>query len=336
MKLDAGRVEPFLKAPSVPVVLVYGPDAGMAAARGLALARTVDGAMGNPFRFVELQNPPPDALLAEAYAAALTGGRRVVRVRDARETLAKAVEELLKAPPEALIILEAGELTPKSRLRGMVEKAVSAAALACYAIAPERLPQIIAARLRDMGVRIEPEAATWAGQNLSGDEGMLAQALEVLRLYAGEEKSLALEDVTAILADGGGSSMGEAIDEALTGDLAATDRALSLAFEEGVAPVGLIRMLLSELMRLRVAASAMAEGASAQQAMAGLKPPVFFKRQAIMTKALRLWKLPALEQAIAAALAAETACKTTHVPEHEYCRQTLLALAMRARNAGRR
>jgi len=42
------------------------------------------------------------------------------------------------------------------------------------------------------------------------------------------------------------------------------------------------------------------------------------------------------EFATRAALAAETACKQTLTPEHAFCRQTLLALASRARTAARR
>ncbi len=336
MKLEAGRVDAFLKAPAAPIVLLHGPDAGLVAERGLTLARSVPGALNDPFCFAELNNPAPDTLLAEASAAALTGGRRVVRVRDAHEPLAKALETLLKTPPAALVILEAGELTPKSKLRALGEKSPDVAVIACYAIEPAKLPQIISARLRAMGVSLDQDAAAWCGQNLSGEEGPLSQALEVLFLYAGESKALSLADVSAALADGGDTSMGDAIDAALTGDPAATDKALALAYEEGTAPVGLIRVLLGELLRLRVAAGAMAQGASAQEAMAGMRPPVFFKRQQTVQKMLRLWPLPALDQAVAAALAAEAACKTTAIPDQAYCRQTLLALATRARAAARR
>jgi DNA polymerase III subunit delta len=335
MKLDAGRVDAFLKAPSAALVLLHGPDAGLVAERGLALARSVEGALHDPFRFAELSNPSPDALLAEASAASLTGGRRVVRVRDAHEPLAKSLENLTNTLPDALVILEAGELTPKSKLRALAEKSPGMASIACYAIDQGRLPQVITARLRVQGVAIDQDAAAWAAQNLTGEEGPLGQALEVLALYAGAEKKLSLADVSSILADGGDTSMNDTIDAALTGDPAATDKALSLAYEEGASPVGLIRVLLSELLRLRMAAGAMAEGASAQEAMAGMRPPVFFKRQPVVQKMLRLWPLKAVDQALAAALAAETACKTTHIPDHEYCRQTMLALATRARSAAR-
>nr|WP_295742102.1 DNA polymerase III subunit delta [uncultured Acidocella sp.] len=335
MKLEASRVEAFLKAPNARLVLLHGPDAGLVAERGLALARSVPGALNDPFRFAELSNPSPDTLLAEATAASLGGGERVVRVRDAHEPLTKSLESLTKSPPDALVILEAGELTAKSKLRGLAEKAPGIVSIACYAIDAGRLPQMITARLRAQGVSIDQDAAAWAAQNLSGEEGPLGQALEILVLYAGAEKRLSLADVSSLLADGGETSVGDAIDAALTGDLAATDKALSLAYEEGASPVALVRVLLSELSKLRLAASAMAQGASAQEAMAGMRPPVFFKRQPVVQKMLRLWPLRAVEQALQAALAAEIACKTTHIPDDDYCRQTLLALASRARSAGR-
>jgi DNA polymerase-3 subunit delta len=336
MKIDANRIDAFLRHPTTPVVLIFGPDSGLIAERGLALARSVEGALHDPFRFAELQSPDAATLLSEATAASLTGGKRVVRVRDAHESLLKPIESLLKSGADSLIILEAGELTGKSKLRAACEKATNAATIACYAIDTARLPATITARLRAQNVTIDPDAATWTAANVSGEEGPLRQAIELLVLYAGSESRLSLADVSAALADGGDTSMSDAIDAALSGDPAATDRALTLAYDEGVAPVGILRVLLTELLRLRVAAAAISEGASAAEAMAAMRPPVFFKRQNLVTRILNLWSLPALTEAIRAALAAETACKQTLTPEHAFCRQTMLALASRARSAARR
>jgi DNA polymerase-3 subunit delta len=89
-------------------------------------------------------------------------------------------------------------------------------------------------------------------------------------------------------------------------------------------------------MRLKVMAAAVAEMGSVSEAVSAMRPPVFFKKVPVVTKALGLWREPALAQAISAALMAEVACKSTHVPDEAYCRQMMLGLASRARNAGRR
>jgi DNA polymerase-3 subunit delta len=94
-----------------------------------------------------------------------------------------------------------------------------------------------------------------------------------------------------------------------------------------------VRILLGELMRLRVLAASVGAGGVAA-AVSAARPPVFFKRAPVVTKALSLWSEAALTDAIRAALTAEIACKTTHVPDAAYCRQMMLGLASRARRTG--
>lgn len=335
MKIDSGRVDSFLKNPgAASVVLIYGPDSSLVSERASSLVKSVLDNTGDPFRYAEITDP--SRLLEEATAVSLTGGRRVVRLRDAGETAAKPAEALLKTPLDALVILEAGDLTPKSRLRSLAEKTPSAAAIACYATDAARLPRIIADRLRALNIGIEAEAAGWVANNIAGEEGAIRQAVELLYLYAGPNGSLRLEDVTAALADGGDSSIQDAVDATLTGNPPAADRAISLSYEEGVSPVAILRVLLAELMRLRVAAAQLGPTISIQEAIGSLRPPVFFKRVPVFTRALGLWPPLALDQAIKTSLAAEAACKSTHIPDQAYCRQTLLGLASKARNAGRR
>jgi DNA polymerase-3 subunit delta len=334
MKPDSSRIDSLLKNPgATPAILLHGPDSGLVAERGAALVKAILGSTDDPFRFAELHAPDPALFLSEATAASMTGGRRVIRIRDAGEALAKPLESLLKTPPDALIILEAGELTPKSKLRALAEKHQTAAAIACYATDAARLPKLITDRLRADGITIDPDAAAWVAANTAPEAGPLRQTLEFLRLYAGSTARLSLEDVRNALPDGGDSSIQDAIDAALTGDPAATDRALALAYDEGVSPVAIIRVLLGELMRLRVAA---ASGLPASEAVAAMRPPVFFKRTATVIRALSLWSTPALTDAITRALTAEAACKTTHIPDAAYCRQFLLGLASRARVSARR
>jgi len=335
MKIDAARIDAFLKNPgATSIILIYGPDSGLVSERALTLVKSAIGNIDDPFRYAEITDS--SRLLEEATAASLTGGRRVVRLRDATETATKPAEALLKNPADALVILEAGDLTPKSKLRALAEKSPAAASIACYVADSARLPRIITDRLRAQNVNIEAEAASWVANNITGEEGTIRQAIEILRLYAGPEcQMLSLSDVSAALADGGDTSIQDAIDATLTGNPAAADRAIALAYDEGVSPVALIRVLLGELMRLRVAASQLSASTTIQEAIGSLRPPVFFKRVPVFTRALALWPQPALTEGIRIALTAEAACKSTHTPDQAYCRQMLLGLASKARIAGR-
>ena len=335
MKIDSGRIDGFLKNPgNTSIILIYGPDSGLVSERALSLVKAVLGGADDPFRYAEIHDA--SRLLEEATAASLTGGRRVIRLRDAAESATKPAEALLKNPPDAMVILEAGDLTPKSKLRALAEKHTGAAAIACYAVDHAKLPRVIAERLRAQNVSIEPEAATWAANNIAGEEGAIRQAVEILCLYAGDTGRISLADAAAALPDGGETSIQDAIDASLTGNPPAADRAISLAYDEGVSPVAILRMLLGELMRMRVAAAQIGPNTSIQEAVSSLRPPIFFRRVPTFTRALSLWQPAALTEAIRAALSAEAACKSTHTPDQAYCRQLLLGLASKARNAAGR
>jgi DNA polymerase-3 subunit delta len=335
MKIDSAGVDAFLKnSGAARLVLIYGPDSGLVSERALTLIKSTLGSTDDPFRTAEITDPK--RLLEEATAASLTGGRRVIRLRDAGDAAAKAAEQLLKTPADSLVILEAGDLTPKSRLRALAEKHPAAAAIACYAVDAAKLPRIVTDRLRAHNVRIEPEAAAWVAANITGEDGAIRQAVELLYLYAGPNGSLDLADVSSALADGGETGIQDAIDAALAGNVPAVDRAVSLSYDEGVSPVALIRILNAELMRLRVAQSQIGSGTSTEEAIRLLRPPVFFKRVPAFTRALSLWPLPAIDHAIRAALTAEQACKSTHTPDQAYCRQMLLGIAAKARASATR
>ena len=84
MKLAANRVESFVKAPDVPAVLIYGPDAGLVKERLDRLTRSVLADPSDPFRLADLSMPmlkeDPARLADEIAALSMMGGRRVVQI----------------------------------------------------------------------------------------------------------------------------------------------------------------------------------------------------------------------------------------------------------------
>ena len=331
MKLDARQAERFLQNPGeTRAVLLYGPDTSLVAERGRTLARRLIGALDDPFRLADLAGDQANRIVEEATAQAFGGGRRVVLVRDAADAMARAVEEALAAQADSLLILMAGDLTPRSKLRALAEKHGKAAAIPCYPPEGARRSADLEASLREDGVTIDHDALAWCTARIGAESGALRQATELLRLYAGPNGRLSLPDVIAALGDQGSASMQDAIDAALVGDAAAADRALDLAIEEGAAPVGILRVLLAELGRLRLLTYAVASGTPARDAASALRPPVFFRRAPIVARAAGLWRETAVTEAIATALQAERACKQAAAPAETICRNMVLTLAQEA------
>jgi DNA polymerase-3 subunit delta len=321
MKLSGGKIEGFLARPdpAVKAALIYGPDGGLVRERAERLVAAVAGSLKDPFLVAELSGADvtrqPALLWDEAAALAMVGGRRAVRVRDAGDAVAGALQPVLEdAPADALIVVEAGELTGRSALRKLCEASAKAAAIPCY------LPDAdsIAALARDLlgaaGVSLTADAERYAAERLTADRQLARRELEKLAAYAGEERTLDLEAVAACLGDSAERSLDDLVLAMADGDLPATDAALSRLAAAGTSFVAVLRAAQRHMTRLHQAASWIDTGLTAEDSIKRLRPPVFFKQQPSFRRQLGLWPRAALDRALDRLLEAEVAGKSTGRP----------------------
>jgi DNA polymerase-3 subunit delta len=331
MKLEARRVESFLRDPGdVRAALLFGDDAGLVRERAGRLVRSVAGSADDPFRIVELQPDAVASIPAEMASLPMTGGRRVVRVRDAGDAAAGPVQTALSGPAPGFLLLEAGNLGPRSKLRTLVERASGAVSIGCYPPDGRNLEQAIQAGLSDLGVTADADALAWLTSQLGADQAMTRMEVEKLALYAGRGGRVDVEMAAATVGDLAGLSLDDALYAAASGEVAALDRALELAIAEGEAPVGILRAALMHFQKLERARLAMDGGMTAAEAAKTVRPPLFFRREPAFIQALGSWPLSALGQACVRLWEAERACKRTGAPGETICRNALLALAQRA------
>jgi len=338
MKLGPAQVAGFLRDPGAcRVVLLFGDDAGMIRERAEMLVRAVAGSLDDPFLVAELPREAVGTLPDEAASIPLTGGRRVVRVRDATDAATEPVRAILKSKAPALVVLEAPTIAARSRLRTTLEDAPDGAAIGCYPEEGRALEATIRGALTEAGVRVDPDALAWLSAQLGGDRASTRSELEKLALYVGPSGRVDLDSAMACVGDLAGLSLDDALFAATTGDVATADRALEVAMAEGAAPVQVLRVGMGHIQKLHRARLAMEEqGLTAADATKGVRPPLFFRRSAAFTRSLTLWPSQALVAALAGLAEAERGCKRTGWPDEALCRNTILALARRAAVAARR
>ncbi len=343
MKLTARQVEPFLRNPdpAVHAVLVYGPDGGRVREVGRRLLERVAPDPADPFAVSSLTmadlKAEPSRLLDEATAMVLGGGKRVVRLQAAEPAVAGAAEGLLALDAlDAFVILEAGDLGPRDKLRKLFEAADGGAAIPCYQDEGQGLETVIRQGLSEAGYDIEPGALAYVAAQLGGDRAQTRSEIEKLVLYKGDETGgITLDDVAAVVGDGAPILLDDIVLSVASGEQAGLDRALGRAFQAGETPVGVLRAVVRHLTRLHLAASLMAQGQSPEQAMKGLRPPVFFKQQPIFRGQLRQWSPDGLARALELLMTAELDCKSTGMPDETICARALMRIAQAARRGGR-
>ena len=334
MKLDARRITAFLRDPGAcRAVLLHGEDLGLIRERANQAARAVAGSLDDPFRIVELARDQVADLAAEASSISLTGGRRVVRLREATDAASAFVQAFLAGAGPGFVVLEAPALTPRSKLRALLEGAADCAVIACYREDDRALAASIQGQLAACGVDVDGDALDWLVGRLGADRGVTVQEVERLALFAGAGGRIDLTAATEGAGDLAGLSLDDAWSAATAGEVAAADRALSLALAEGGTAVGVIRAGILHLQRLHRCALRVSAGVSPSEAVRSARPPVFFRAQPAFARALQALTERELRTALERLFEAELACKRTGAPAELICRHLMGQVA---RLAGRR
>ncbi|MDY0872145.1 DNA polymerase III subunit delta [Dongia rigui] len=338
MKLDKQPLEKFLKEPAgnVAAALVFGPDEGMVHERAMAMSRAILGDMDDPFRLTELTGDEikadPARLIDEARAIAMMGGRRVVRVTRVSDTHEPAFAALLadhKDSSQCLVVIEAGDIGGKSSLKRLFENAPHAAAIACYRDEAAALPALITQHLKAAGLEIDRDAVSYLAANLGGDRGITRAELDKLVLYMGAERKVSLDDAMANVGDQSAVGQDDLCTAIGLGDLKGLERQIERNLAESN-EISLIRAVARHFMKLHQVTARVARGEQLEAAMAGLRPPVFWKAVDGFKAQCRRWPADIIGQALLRLAEIEAEAMRQHQFADTLTRRGLMEIAAMA------
>jgi DNA polymerase-3 subunit delta len=336
--LKSADIERFVAKPNPaqPVVLVYGPDAGLVRERTDALVRGAVDDISDPFSLVRLDgdllSSEPTRLVEEANTIPLFGGRRAIWIKAGGRNFAPAVEALLAdAPPDCRVVIETGELRRNAPLRVVCEKAKNAAALPCYVDSEQALARLVDSEMQAAGLSIAPEARDALVPLLGGDRLASRGEINKLTLYARGKTRVEIADVMAVVADASELALDSLVDATFAGRIADVEFQFAKARTAGTAPGTILSAAQRALTSLHKARLAVDDGASPSDAFRRMIPPVHFSREQPVTAALKSWSAPRLERAMAQLGDAVLDSRKQSAIAEAIAHRVLLSLAVSAR-----
>ncbi|PHS28105.1 MAG: DNA polymerase III subunit delta [Robiginitomaculum sp.] len=326
MKLSASAISGFIKSPDpkISVILLYGPDHGLVTERTKLLEQKHLGADSGPFSHTflsqdDLKSDP--AILQDSLSALpLGGGKCVVRLKTTADQAAKVVKGLLDALNKnelrlaALLLIEAGDLGPRSSLRKSIEQdRNNAITVPCYAPGLADLRTLALEDGKSSGLGFADGALDVLTSRLPQDRALARSEIEKLMLYAAnnEPAQIDVADVLAVVTDSLDQNLDAFVFALADQNNALADQQLTRAKEAGQSPIAMLRAIQRHFMRLSEARTVLDQGQNAKAAMANLRPPVFFIRQQHFSRQLSRWSAPALGQVLSHSLATERAIKSS-------------------------
>jgi DNA polymerase-3 subunit delta len=336
--IKAADVESFVTRPDParPVVLVFGPDAGLVRERAEKIIRASVDDPRDPFALARLEGDDlasePSRLIEEAQTVPLFGGKRAVWVKSGSRNFAPAVETLLAAPLiDCRVVIEAGDLRRTAPLRVVCEKAKTAAAVPCYVDNERDLIRLIDEEMRSAGLTIAPEARTVLVSLIGGDRRASRSEIGKLALYAHGKGRVELDDVLAVVADASALALDAVVDAAFAGKAGEAETQFAKALGAGTTAGTIVAAALRHVTQLHKARLATDAGERTDEAMRSFIPPIHFRRQSLVEAALKAWTAPRLAAVMDQLAEATLNIRRTPALADALGQRTLLAIATSAR-----
>jgi DNA polymerase-3 subunit delta len=336
--LKTADIDKFIARPDPgrPVILVFGPDAGLVHERAEALINSAVDDPKDPFQLVRIDGDDlagePTRLVEEANTIPLFGGRRAVWVKAGSRNITPAVEALIAcSSPDCRVVIEAGDLRKTAPLRAACERAKNAAALVCYADSERDIARLIDDEMRAAGLTITGDARSALVPLLGGDRLASRHELQKLAMFARGKAAVELDDVMAVVADASTLALDGLVDAAFAGRTAELEAHFGKARTAGTSAGTIVATALRQVAQLHLARLAVEQGASVSEAANGIQPFLHFSRRSAVEAALKAWSSARLARTMAQLAEATLETRKQTGLADVIAERSLLAIAVNAR-----
>ena len=335
MKLSPRDAPAYFSKPdaSKTGLLIYGADAMRVALRRQEVIKALIGKAGEEemrltrIPAAELRKDP--ALLLDAIKAqGFFPGPRVAFVEDAGDGLSETIKAGLSdwQNGDAQVIVTAGQLAARSKLRKIFEEHANAFATGIYDDPPSRAE--IESALKTAGLTNVSTDAMNALTALSRDigPGDFRQTLEKIALYkTGDDTSLSPEEIELSAPASIEADIDDVLNIAAEGKAHEISPVLKRLEAQGVGPVGLCIGATRHFRTLHRVAS---DPGGAGSGIGKLKPPVFGPRRDRIQRQASNWGMHKLERALGILLDTDLTLRSTaQVPQMAVMERSLLKIA---------
>ena len=336
MKLSIKHLDNLSKLfpPELHGILVYGPDAGHVSEVSQKIGKSHVNSLKDPFQVEELSinkiREDPALLLDAAMSLPLTGGNKLIIIRECPDVLTSNFEELSRLESiEAKFLILSGTLSPRSKLRKLFEGNKRLGALPCYTDQEGDLKSLVSRVMGEAGISMRPDALQYFITHLGNDRLITRSELNKLILYAGNDKEINLQTVIKVIGDGGQIVLDAIPSSIADGDIKSFLLALDRHNSDSQTPISILRTTISYFQNLRTARALVDQGHSAKDATSSLRPPIFWNKKREFERQLKSWSTQQLNDFLERLQDAEILCKTTGYPATTIASQVLLGLCIR-------
>ena len=321
--------------------LVFGYDESMVQDYAKKIARLIVPNLKDDFCVREITaaqiKENPSLVLDELNALSLMGGRRLVWIKNATESMGSMIDDVLQQVKTNNFLLITGDAFNKNAsVRVVCENHPKMLAIVCYPDEANDIRILIQNTLSQNGYQITPDALAAFLESVGQSRGITLSELDKLITYQKNEKLITTETIQRVIDNSSTFSFDSLCFAISEGNHVNAIHFYEHLLESGETPVSIVRKLLTYFNKMLLGVHLLQQKKSMEEALKKVLTPAQFKLKSAMTRQLTCWHKEALSAVLKQLLETEKNTKTTALPAELIVARMITSLTARAKKLQRR
>ena len=268
------------------LILFYGNNEGLKSEEIFKITKNIEVFTYDEKEILEKK----DNFFETVLSGSLFDDKRIFLIKRASDKIFKIIEELNeKNLNNTSIIIDAGILEKKSKLRNLFEKDKELICTPFYADTLETLSKLAQSILRNEKILISPSDINFIVSKSSGDRMFLKNELNKIILYSHSKKKLTVKDLKKLINLTENYSITELVDNCLIKNMKKTIKILNENNFSNDDCILITRTILNKSKKILKLSQEYQKNKNIDLTISTAKPPIFWKDKEIIKQQIYKW-----------------------------------------------
>ena len=277
--------------------LLYGKNEGLKAE---CINEILKKDNGKIFRYEERElKDETESFYENILSGSLFENNKVIIINRASDKIYEVIQNLIDRNINNIkIILNAGILETKSKLRSLFEKNKNLVCIPTYPDNHDTLSRLITFFLKKENISISQQNINLIIEKSNGDRNILNNELNKIKNYSKNKKKITSAEILKLINLSENYALSELIDNCLAKNKSKTINILNENNYNAEDSIVILRTFLSKAKRILKLANQLNLNKDINKTINSAKPPIFWKEKEIVKVQLEKWKPDKIENLI--------------------------------------
>ena len=247
-------------------------------------------------------------LINEISNKSLFNNKKIIFIDQVNEKILNIIEEMAEDVSDEKIVIFAGNLDKKSKLRSYFEKSKLCGIVACYQDNEITIKKIITNKLSDYQ-GLSTQVINFIIQNTGLDRSKVNNEIEKIK-NCFLEKKINLEKIDLLLNIKTNDDFNKLKDEALKGNKIKTNKLLADTVFEPESNINYLNSINQRINKLYEIEKMKQNNSNTETLVSSLKPPIFWKDKPVLIEQTNKWNENKIKKALEKTYTVELQIKT--------------------------